>query len=110
MAASIALVTACGGGSSAGSTAGIGGTGITYGPVTGFGSVLVNSVEYDTSAATFSVEDSSAGIDQRDLGVGMLVTVTHDGGSTAKSVSYSDNAKGPVANLDALNNTCWASQ
>ena len=67
--------------------------------------MLVNGVEYDTSAATFSVEDSSVGIDQRDLGVGMLVTVTHDGSSTAKSVSYSDNAEGPVANLDALNNT-----
>ncbi|MBI5462316.1 MAG: hypothetical protein HY941_09045 [Gammaproteobacteria bacterium] len=108
VAASIALVTACGGGggsSGGGGSAGIGGTGISYGPVTGFGSVLVNGVEYDTSAADFSVEGSSTGIDQNDLEVGMVVTVTHDDNDNAKSVSYRDNAEGPVANLDAAGNS-----
>lgn len=105
--ASIALVTACGGGSStSSSTTGIGGTGITYGPVTGFGSVIVNGVEFETSVADFSVEDSSTGIDQGDLDVGMVVTVTHDDSDNAKSVSYQDNAEGPIANkldIDGVN-------
>lgn len=105
----IALVTACGGGgggsSGGGGSAGIGGTGISNGPVTGFGSVIVNGVEYDTSAADFSVEDASAGIDQNDLDIGMVVTVTHDDNDNAKSVRYQDNAEGPVANLDVVGNT-----
>ncbi|MBI5041218.1 MAG: hypothetical protein HZB57_08480 [Gammaproteobacteria bacterium] len=104
--AGVALVTACGGGAGGGGgIAGIGGTGVTYGPVTGFGSVIVNGVEYVTSAADFSVEGSSAGIDQNDLDVGMVVTVTHDDNDNAKSISYQDNAEGPVANLNAPGNT-----
>ncbi len=86
---------------SAGGIAGIGGTGISVGPVTGFGSVIVNGVEYDTSLAEFRVEDSATGIDQSDLAVGMVVTVTHDDSDIAKSISYKDNAEGPVSNLAA---------
>ena len=31
---------------------GIGGTGVSQGPITGFGSIFVNGVEIDTSSAT----------------------------------------------------------
>ncbi len=89
-----------GGGNFAG---GIGGTGVSSGPATAFGSVIVNGVEYDTRSASFFIEGAPVGsgaTGQNKLAVGMVVSVTHDGNGTAKSVSYSDNAQGPVANLN----------
>ncbi len=96
-------VISCGGGGG-NFAGGIGGTGVSYGPVTGFGSVIVNGVEYDTSSADFSVEGTNG--DQSDLAVGMVVTVTHDDNDNAKSISYKDNVEGPVANkidVDGVN-------
>lgn len=102
----LALASCGGGGGGGGGTTagGIGGTGISYGSVTGFGSVIVNGVEYDTDSADFEVEGASG--DQGDLAIGMVVTVTHDGNGNAKSVSYNDNVEGPVANkidIDGVN-------
>ena len=94
-------VISCGGGGGDNFAGGIGGTGVSYGPVTGFGSVIVNGVEYDTSSADFSVEGTNG--DQSDLAVGMVVTVTHDDNDNAKSISYKDNVEGPVANKVDVN-------
>jgi len=98
------IVISCGGGGGSNFAGGIGGTGVSSGPVTGFGSVIVNGVEYDTTSASFKVEGASG--DQSDLAVGMVVTVTHDDNGNAKSVSYKDNVEGPVSNkidLDGSN-------
>ena len=48
----VSILASCGGG---GGSAGIGGTGITSGgTITGFGSIFVNGVKYNTDAATVS--------------------------------------------------------
>lgn len=89
------VVSSCGGGGST-TAGGIGGTGVSYGPVTGFGSVIVNGVEYETDASTsYTVEDVNDTEDAID--VGMMVTVIHDDTDNAISVTYQDNVEGPIA-------------
>jgi len=97
-------IAACG--SSGSDVAGIGGSGITptggvisSGTITGFGSIFVNGVEYETSSSTFSVDDDPG--TESDLAVGMVVTVNGtinaDGVTgTADSVSYDDQLQGPI--------------
>lgn len=114
-AVSALTLLSCGGGggsSSSMNAGGIGGTGVSSGPVTGFGSVIVNGVEYNTDAANFTVEGSIAGkgsTGQSKLAAGMIVSVAHDSSipPLAKSVSFRDNAEGPIALL-AVNTTTGA--
>jgi len=101
-------LVACGGsGGSGGGVAGIGGSGfISSGSVTGFGSVFVNGVEYETSGTIFDIDDSGSG-SQSDLAIGMVVTVNGtvnaDGVTgTATSISYDDQLQGQVSNLTAI--------
>ncbi len=68
----IAGLTACGGGTQV-AGGGIGGTGISQGSITAFGSVWVNGVEFDTSNASILRNGSS--VTQSDLAIGMVVTV-----------------------------------
>ena len=84
-------VISCGGGSTAG---GIGGTGVGQGPVTGFGSIYVSGIKYETDSAGYTEEDTSANLNN--LEVGMFVTVVHDGNGNATAVVYDDNAEGPI--------------
>ena len=82
---------------------GIGRTGFAYGPITTFGSVVVNGVRYDTSGADFTVNDTAGS--QGDLSVGDVVivkgTVNSDGVTgTADSVSFEDAVTGPVQDVD----------
>lgn len=75
----------------------------TVGKVTGFGSVYVNGVKFDTSSASYRVDDSDV-FGDADLSVGMVVkiagTVNADGkNGTADSVDYDDDVEGPVENL-----------
>jgi hypothetical protein len=96
-------IAACSSGGS--DVAGIGGSGVapvgytSSGTITGFGSIFVNGVEFETSSSTFSVDDSP-GIES-DLAIGMRVTVNgsvNDDGVTgvATSVSFDDDLQGPV--------------
>lgn len=98
------LLAACGGSGGGGVSlagGGIGGTGITTsGTVTGFGSVFVNGIEFDTSGTSFDVDDDPAA-GQDDLGIGMVVTVigtvNDDGVSgSADSIEYDEEIEGPV--------------
>lgn len=104
LSAAIALtLVACTGGGGGG-LAGIGGSGfVSSGSVTGFGSVFVNGVEYETSGTVFDIDDSGSGI-QDDLAIGMVVTVNGtvnaDGVTgNATSISFDDQLQGPVSNL-----------
>ncbi|MEW8384692.1 MAG: hypothetical protein AB2704_22775, partial [Candidatus Thiodiazotropha taylori] len=56
----IGALYSCGGGSGGSQVAdgGIGGTGVTQGRVTGFGSIFVNGIEYETDNASFTVNNS----------------------------------------------------
>lgn len=102
------LLAACGGGGGGGSVAGggIGGTGMTSGTVTGFGSVFVNGIEFDTDGASRDVDDrvdiSNGSDDDTVLDIGMVVTIIgtiNDDGvtGTAESINYDDAIEGPVA-------------
>lgn len=71
------------------------------GVITGFGSVFVNGVEYETDNSSVSLDDGASG-DEGDLKVGMVVTlegsVNDDGVTgTATSISYSDELEGIVS-------------
>ena len=103
--ATVIGITACSSGSGS-DVAGIGGSGVTSsGTITGFGSIFVNGVEFDTSSSSFSVDDNPGS--ESDLAVGMRVTVdgsvNADGVSgTATSVSFNDDLEGPVSNIQQL--------
>jgi len=108
----VAVLTGCsGGGDLAGG--GIGGTGATVasvGTVSGFGSVIVNGVVYDTTDAEVFVENVSKGLGDSavilNLLRGMVVRVegriSEDGAATADRVFFSSTLKGPVESLIPL--------
>jgi len=93
------LLDGCGaGGSTTSASGGTGGTGISAGSVTAFGSIFVNGVEFETNRAAFTV-DGRAGTSQTDLAIGMVVTVKGSFGGAmgnAVSVSYHDVIEGYV--------------
>ena len=97
-----AVMLGCGGSGDPGG--GDGATGITtVGAVTGFGSVYVNGVEYETDQAEYEVEDEAA-FDDSALKVGMVVkvkgSVNADGRTgTANQIIYEDELEGLVQNL-----------
>ena len=104
----------CGGGTGQVAEGGIGGTGISTGSITAFGSIWVNGVEFSTSGAKIVEEDDVTGAitlntDDSDdttelapyLSEGMVVTVTgtiNDDGvtGTAETISFEDILEGPV--------------
>ncbi len=80
--------------------AGVGGTGIVRGAITGFGSVYVNGVKFDVSESSFEV-DGISGKSQADLDIGMVVTINgniNPDGVTGKALSliYDDDIEGPI--------------
>jgi len=102
----------CGGGSSADSSSaptlvpvgGIGRTGIAMGPITTFGSVVVNGVRYNTDSATVTINDSVG--TEAALSVGQVVVVNgtiDDNGTTgtATQVTFDENVKGPIQSIDS---------
>lgn len=99
-----AVMLGCGGGGGNPDPFPEGPTGITtIGTVSGFGSVYVNGVEYETNQTEYEVEDQP-GIDDSDLRVGMVVkvkgSINSDGRTgTANQVIYEDEIQGPVQGL-----------
>ena len=93
-------VAGCGGGGSGdGGTSGA--TSISsVGTVTGFGSIYVNGIEFETNNASYRVDDEDR-FDDSSLAVGMKVrvkgTINPDGVSgNATSILYDDDVEGPV--------------
>jgi hypothetical protein len=99
----------CGGGGGGGGSlagGGIGGTGVTAsGTITGFGSIFVNGIEFETAGASRDVDGEVSESDGTDdatvLGIGMVVTVVGtlnaDGVTgTAESIQYDPTVQGPV--------------
>lgn len=108
--AAVTAIAACGGGSSNNATPPATGQNvpmISSGTVTGFGSVFVNGVRFDTSGAAFTINGNPG--TQADLRVGHVVTVHghHDdnGNSTADRIDFDDLVKGPVDSVDAAAGT-----
>ncbi len=95
---SLSLVSCGGGGYASGGSSG---TGISSGSITGFGSIFVNGVEFETNSSSFTI-DGQSGLSQSDLREGMVVTVqgTINGSTgTAASVVAEDIIEGPVDNI-----------
>jgi hypothetical protein len=96
------LSLSCGIGGSDFAGGGTGGTGISSGAISGFGSVVVNDVHFRTDAKTKKlvngVTDSSGRMDNNIFAVGMVVTVRHGtGDNNAQVIEYRDNLRGPIA-------------
>lgn len=106
----LTVAAGCGGGSGTTTTTdnppqigGIGATGVSVGPISTFGSIVVNGVRYDTNGAAFTVNGLSGSED--DLRVGHVVTVSgtiDDNGvdGNAEEVNFDDNVKGPIQSID----------
>lgn len=108
----VSLVSCGGGGGSAGSEGGIGGTGISSGRVTGFGSVIVNGVHFDTTGAVVTKDDGTAETNNNDANIntllseGMVVTIegtinANGLTGTADKITYQDKLEGPVVGTPA---------
>jgi len=104
--AAVIGLTACGGGGggsdSTGSNTTTSGSSSTTGVITGFGSVFVDGVEFETDDSRFSLDDGDDGIEDEDgLAVGMVVTVTgtvNPDGKTgsAEHIEFDDELEGIV--------------
>ncbi len=104
------VMVGCGGG------VGTGGTGtFTYGPVTGFGSVIVSGIRFDESQAR--IEDDAGDGRTRDvLKLGMMVAIESDAVSTdasgrlatANVVRFGSVLLGPVASVTTESSTLLA--
>jgi hypothetical protein len=102
----IFLLSSCGGGSGSGTLAslgGIGGTGIVAsGPITGFGSIFVNGVEYHTNTATVEFNNATGTTADLKLGMNVFVNATESNGVfTAHTVKFDYSVEGPVSGLKA---------
>jgi hypothetical protein len=88
---------------------GTGGTGISTGAVSGFGSVVVNGARYNTNAKTKKISngtDNSATADQELFRVGMVVTVRYSpGDNNAREIEFRNNLEGPIASMRSVDNT-----
>ena len=101
-----ALATACGGGGADGGEGGVGGGGtgapasFSQGPITGFGSIIVNGVHFDDSAATVVDDDGNALSNATSLRLGSVVDVQGgaiaDGSARATAITVHIDLLGPV--------------
>lgn len=81
---------------------------IVVGPITGFGSVIVNGVTFDTTSVTVTMDDEPG--DMSGLRFGMLVsiagTVDPDTGlAQASEISFVDDVEGPIMSMDRVANS-----
>jgi len=109
-AAAVVGLTACSGGGSSTSTPQAAAQStpvVSSGAITGFGSVFVNGVRFETSSAAFTINGKPG--TQADLRVGHVVTVhchrDDNGNSTADRIDFDDLVKGPVDSVDAAAGT-----
>lgn len=109
----IGILTACGGAGGGGGVdiadGGIRGTGSSVGPVSGFGSVFVNGVRFDTEALNGHVEGDDGITAESELDEGMILRVDGewraDGQGTANTVEYDDTLRGEVVVVEPWNPT-----
>lgn len=99
----LGLFSACGGDYQV-ADGGIRGTGSSVGPVSGFGSVFVNGVEFFTDGIRGREVQSNDGVaTESDLNEGMILRIEGewhpDGTGDADSMGYDDTLRGKVSNL-----------
>ena len=103
-------LSTCGGiGGSEFAGGGTGGTGISTGSISGFGSVVMNGAHFRTdnnvtpgfkTKKVLNGKDNSGRADRDVFAVGMIVTVRHGvADNNALEIEYRDNLRGPVAKI-----------
>lgn len=79
---------------------------VVSGPITGFGSILVNGLTLDTQGADVRVDGNPGSVaDLREGQIIRAVAVREGTGTRALVVEYEENVVGPVATIDAPNGT-----
>ena len=76
---------------------------VVVGPITGFGSVIANGVEFDTATAIVTMDDEPGTV--ADLRIGMVVSIHGTIGTTteaarASEITFVDDAEGPILSID----------
>ena len=100
-------LSACNGGGGTSGTS----TGISQGATTGFGSVYINGVKFNTDGTAFTVDDSTGtgAAGQLNLKLGMVATVAwsrdDSGKYTASTIKYSSDVQGLATAIDATAGT-----
>lgn len=100
------FLVACGGGVESGGTGGNATASYASGPITGFGSVIVNGVRFDDSGASLKVADADGAARNRDdLKLGMTINVrgtpiAADDSSVATSIVYGSTILGPITSIN----------
>lgn len=102
------VLSACGGGGSGSTAAAVvppaAVSTLAIGPITGFGSVILNGIRYDDSSARIDSEDDDS-FARSQLGLGMVATlegeVNSDGLSgTARTIRLRSELQGPVTSVN----------
>ncbi|MFJ1256846.1 DUF5666 domain-containing protein [Cupriavidus sp. CuC1] len=106
-----AILVACGGGGGDGAaTVTPASTGTTFSaPISGFGSVILNGVRIDDSAATVTLDDDNANGKDADLKLGMVIEVEGErdnGAKTGKASSIAGRSfvQGPISAINVAGN------
>lgn len=99
--AALTLLAACGGGGDGAADATV------IGPITAFGSVVVNGLHLDDSGATISIDDEPGSHERLRLGMVVQVQarVRSDGTGVATRIRYNDCVEGPIVALNRVQNT-----
>ena len=88
-----------GGGDDVANSGGIGGTGISSGSISSFGSIFVNGFEFDLTGVPITIDDQTG--TEADLQLGQVVTVTTnigtDGSVRVTKVDFDYNLEGPIS-------------
>ena len=112
------MLMACGGGGGGGGSfgellagGGIGGTGITIGAISGFGSVIVNDVYYGTKETKVFLngvllEGQGDSVVLSNLAIGMVVRIESryhpDGSAEAERIYFTSSLNGPVQSITPI--------
>ncbi len=105
----VLIVAACGGGGGGGTATPASATTTRHvtGAISGFGSVIVNGVHYDSTSASVTLDGHAGSVS--DLKVGQVVhidaTVDSQGHATATTIAENRLVQGTVTAVDLVNNT-----
>ena len=102
-ACALSMLAACGGGDDPAP----GPTQTAIGTISSFGSLVVNGVRFDDTAASITMDDSAGTRDR--LRVGMVVQVrgriNANGTGVANTIRYNDCVQGPITAMNQVQNT-----
>ena len=97
------LTVSCtgGGDGDVANSGGIGGTGISSGSISSFGSIFVNGIEFHLTGVPITIDDQAG--TEADLQLGQVVTVTtnigDDGSVSVTKVDFDYNLEGPISDV-----------